>query len=356
MGSAKPKSSLLSLEEALLKVPNDPRLTDLILHGKSEDRSGALFRLAARLGELNLDLKTTETILRFSDSRWGKFSEREDLEERIESLIEISQSKRTEFDLSFFKPLSINELLETSPQVNWLMTNLIMEKTISLITGGTGVGKSQLALQLAISLSSKMNWLNYEVPTQSRVLYSSVEMSHPELAGFLKKMNPNIPTDCQLKVLPVGQTISLMTTEGQDFYRQFVDDFDVLVIDTLGASTHTSLSDEESARQILMFLEELRRNLTILVVHHDAKHSTGGRTEDVYGSRLFGDRASTVLRLSKPRSPTEEGIDLTFSKIRMAQEPAVLRLQRTDSLWYTPTDFTPRVVINKIKSKGDDLF
>lgn len=187
-------------------------------------------------------------------------------------------------------------------------------------------------------------------------------MSHQEIAKFLSKMKENIGDLSQFFVLPVGETISLLTEEGKDFYRQFIDEFDIIIIDTLGASTHTSLSDEEAAREIVDFFNELKKHVTLLIVHHDSKGNSGGRTEDAYGSRLFVDRASTVLRLSKPTNKNDEGIDLTFSKIRLAPEPAPIRLQRSDSLWYTSADFG--VVIketkkNESRSKprlDDDLF
>lgn len=353
--SAQSRASKLSVEEALLQVPNDPALIKLIMSGErtrkdgvqSTDRSGGLHLLASRLGELSLPTEVTESVLRFADSRWGKYGDRSDSEARFADLLATAESKRRTDGLANLVPLSIDELIETAPTADWLIEGLLLEAQYGLITGGTGVGKTQLALQLGLSAAAGMEWLSFSIPVPKSVCYVSVEMSHAEISWFLKTMRNGLSyKDLPFRIIPFGQTISLLTEEGKRFYRSLAEDFDVIIIDTLGASTHTSLSDEEAARAIVDFFGELKANgRTLLVVHHDAKNSGigGSRTEDAYGSRLFADRASTVLRLSKPKADRNgakvEGVLLDFSKIRLAPEPDTMLLQRTDNLWYTAADF-----------------
>jgi RecA-family ATPase len=206
-----------------------------------------------------------------------------------------------------------------------------------------------------------MAWMNFDIPKVQRVAYSSVEMSHSEIAWFLREMRKALDvSSLQFRVFPVGQTVSILTEDGKNYYRAIAEDFDVIVIDTLNASTHTTLSDEEAARHVVDFFAELSAaGKTIIVVHHDSKSTgTHQRTEDAYGSRLFVDRASTVLRLSKIPNNTEQ-ITLNFSKIRLAKEPDPMVLERTENLWYVSTDGVPIMRTMNVKglpggkSKGD---
>ncbi len=244
-------------------------------------------------------------------------------------------------------PLTIDELVDTAPVAEWLINNLLISGQYMLITGGTGVGKSQLALQLGMCIGAPMGWLMFDIPVVKNVCYVSVEMSHAEVAWFAKEMRNGINTQgLNFRILPIGETISILTEDGKNFYRRLVEDFDVIIIDTLGASTHTTLSDEEAARGIVDFFNELKAGgTTLIVVHHDSKHNgSSARTEDAYGSRLFVDRASTVLRLSK-LGDQEAGIKLDFSKIRLAPEPQALKLQRTENLWYVTSEFESKQVV-----------
>lgn len=356
--SAKSSASTkkLGIEEALLQIPNDPALARLILTGertkngevKSQDRSGGLHLLAARLGEIGATAEVAESVIRYADARWGKYSTRPDAEDQFSNLFATVESKRSRVGFLGLVPLTIDELVDTAPPAEWLIEGLLLESQYGLVTGGTGVGKTQLALQLGLSVSAGMEWLGFSIPTAKSVCYVSVEMSHAEIAWFVKQMRQGLSyNDLPFRMLPYGQTISILTEDGKRFYRSLAEEFDVLIIDTLGASTHTSLSDEEAARGIVDFFGELKATgSTLLVVHHDSKASganTQSRTEDAYGSRLFADRASTVLRLSKPKVDRNgakiEGTLLEFSKIRLAPEPDIMLLQRTENLWYTAADF-----------------
>jgi hypothetical protein len=346
----------ISLERALLAVPPDEKLSHLILYGGSpDDRSGALYNLACRLGETGVDIVYAEQLLRFADSRWGKFFERDDADERLDALLEATRTRLVKTTTENYTPITVEQLLTTAPEVTWLIDQLVAEATIVLISGGTGVGKSQLALQLSLCIAAGQTWLNYAIPQPRSVVYSSVEMSHTELARFLGKMVQSFPLEnLPFHVVPVGQSISILTEDGKAFYRSLAEQYDVIVIDTLGASTHLSLSDEEGAREMVDFLGELRTkyDCTIIVVAHDAKNTNGQRTENVYGSRLFVDRASTVLRMYKDK---DAGLILEFSKIRLAPEPQPYALERTENLWYVTKDFDSRATVVVRKGNGPTM-
>lgn len=62
----------------------------------------------------------------------------------------------------------------------WHVRDLIPARTVTLLGGDGGVGKSTLALQLAIATAAEMRWLGYEV-RGGRALYVSAEDDRDEI-------------------------------------------------------------------------------------------------------------------------------------------------------------------------------
>lgn len=332
------------LSKALLEVPNDPRLIELILHGdpkNPEGRSGALYKLSARLGESGVRPEAAKAILMFADKEWGKFSTREDGEQRIENLMGRFFQSKPKSDYVTLVPLSVSQLKDATPEVDWLIENMMAKHTYGVITGGTGVGKSQLAMQLGYSLAKGVKWNNYEL-VKSRVLYGSHEMMPNELIGFTEPLNLGMRLNEDediFHIIPSGRTISLITTSGREFYNQFLDDYDVFFFDTASASTHLGMLDEATGLGLVEYFQFLKsEGKTVFVLGHDTKEavrSSRSIAEDAYGYRLLGDQASMMLRVEKW---DEEHVVLSFPKLRMAKEPKPVVYARDETtLWLTST-------------------
>lgn len=347
---------------ALLEVPNDPKLIDLILNGRDQkDRSKDLAYLSRRLGELGVPLPSIKTILTMADKRWGKFFDREDGEERREELLALAKEVAPQDFLQTIKPVSPSQLSALAKEVDWLIEGVLAAQTFGLITGSSGVGKSQLGIQAGISLAKGEPWLGYQT-TKSRVLYSSLEMGPNELGYFNEKLNGGNPVNEATEVfhyLPVGQPLSLLTTEGRQYYLSLVDEYDVFIFDTVSSSTHLSMLDEASAPGIVDFFTLLNRQYgkTILALSHDKKDAPkSGRAEDVYGHRYLIDRCSMVLRVEK----AQDALLLTFPKVRLAKEPDPMTYDRDpQTLWLSggmpKQDHAVKVFLED-KTGKDELF
>ena len=243
-------------------------------------------------------------------------------------------------------PMSLSELHAKSPTVDWLIDGILAKNTYGLITGSTGVGKTQLALQLAMCLAKGTDWDNRTLE-KSRVLFGSHEMGHNELAYFMSKlvqgMALNEETDV-LHVLPVGEPVSLLQEEGRNFYLQHVDKYDVFIFDTLSSSTHLSMLHEDSAPGIVAFFNMLtaRYGKTVIAIGHDRKEAIrqrNARAEDMYGARLIMDKSSAIVRVEKY---DEEHVTVGYPKVRLAKEPfSAVYARNSETLWLTRTSLSP---------------
>lgn len=339
------------LYQALLEVPNDPKLIDLILRGdKSDDRSGSLYKLARKLGELGVGPSITKAVLELADQRWGKFGTRNDFTERLDQLLEASDQVRPKEFLETVRPVRPSQLKEMAPEISWLVDNRLVLGTYGLITGSTGVGKSQLAIQLAVSLAKGINWLHQET-RKSRVLYCSLEMGFIELQYFSDKIVGGSPINEEediLHYLPVGEPISVLTEAGRSFYLQFIDDYDVFIFDTVSASTHLPMLDEATAVGIVSFFTQLcqRHGKTVIALGHDIK-SIGNdkRAESMYGHRLLMDRASMILRVDK----AGDGLALSWPKVRLAASPETEVYDRDPNTLWLGTSHSPKETVIEVK-------
>jgi hypothetical protein len=353
-----------SKDRALLEVPNDPELIKLILQGRNpKDRSGDLFFLSRKLGELNISAGSIATILQYADERWGKFLGREDRQERLQSLVGAAEEVRpTEF-LDSIRPLRPSELASEAKEVDWLIEGVLATQTYGLITGSTGVGKSQLGIQMGMSLAKGSNWLQWAC-RKSRVLYASLEMGVNELGYFNEKLSNGMALDEDEDVfhyLPIGQPLSLLTEEGRQFYLQFLDDYDVFIFDTVSSSTHLSMLDDATAPGIVAFFTKLNQThgKTVIALGHDVKSIKDNRAESMYGNRLLMDKSSMILRVDK----AGDGLMLSFPKVRLAREPEPMTYDRDpETLWLSGgLTASTKVTIEKKKLKSneidkDDLF
>lgn len=345
-----------SLNEALLAVPNDPKLVKLIQQGEPghpEGRSGALYKLAAQLGELGVSPENAKTIIAYADSRWGKFLKRKDGQLRIDQLLDKFFDSKPASLLQGLVPVHANKLKDIAPEADWIIDGLLLRKTYAIITGGTGVGKSQLGMQLARAFAKGEMWDNYQLE-KSRVLYGSHEMNVGEIQEFNKKLELAMPLedDDVFDFVPAGFTISLLTEEGRSFYLQYIDQYDVFFFDTASSSTHLAMLDERSGIGLVEFFNTLiAHGKTVIILGHDTKEAARNghnRAEDGYGHRLLIDRASLIIRVSK-WGDSKEHVTVGFPKVRLGKEPPTTVYARNEqTLWLTRTTYDPH---DKVQGK-----
>lgn len=312
------------------------------------------------MGESGVSPTHIKTLIEFADKRWGKFAGREDWQERLDSLLTEANQRRPVNKFDRFVPVDIYTLEEQTPDVDWVIPGVLAKGTYMLVTGGTGIGKSQFTLQLGMGLAKGVQW-NDLILEKSRVLYGSHEMGPNEITYFTSKLRKGMELDRErdiFHILPIGYAVSVLTEEGRKFYLQYLDDYDVFIFDTVSSSTHLAMLDEATAPGIVAFFDMLTaEGKTVIALGHDSKDAVrhrGARAEDMFGHRLLMDRSSTIVRLYG-EVDDDEHVTLTWPKIRLGRAlPTTTYSRNTDTLWLTKSsdDMTQVKVKRDLKKSG----
>jgi hypothetical protein len=207
-----------------------------------------------------------------------------------------------------------DELLNlTFPEFEYRVDGLI-PNGLTILAGAPKIGKSWMALGLALAVVLGTPALGRLATRQSGVLYAALEDNHRRLQARLKKLLGTGHPDqlhfmTQLPRLDEGLVGSLRSWLGEH------PDVQLVIIDTLarirpsGARSHDYLEDT----QVLQGLQDLANemNIAILVVTHTRKTEAQDSFDEVLGSRGLTGVADTILVARRGRNQADANIAVT---------------------------------------------
>jgi len=198
-------------------------------------------------------------------------------------------------------------------QLEWLVEKLLPEKAITILYGPSGIGKSSFVFALIKGLFQG-DFLGLKTKKPPCIVYIDSENPAPFIIGKINKLNINYS---ELFIwsysLSPNPPIPL---DAQDYgiYHQ-IPSGALIVFDTL-KSLHSS--DENSSKDmgvIFERLKQLRKDKTLLIIHHTNKLNAYG-VSSFRGSSFIKDSADHFLKLEED----EEGLlTLSTEKSRFAQ-------------------------------------
>lgn len=209
------------------------------------------------------------------------------------------------------------------PPRKMLLAPIVSEKSLSMMYGPRGCGKTHLAVGIALAVASGSPFLRWDAPSPRKVLYVDGEMPGAALQDRLKAaahMLPNrsyaddhfrmLSSDVQPQGLP-----DLSTDAGQAAFESQIQDADFLVLDNISTLCRSGKENEaESWGKLQEWLLRQRRNgRSVLLLHHS------GKTGDQRGTSRREDVLDTVIKLSLPSDyVASEGLRtvLDFTKTR----------------------------------------
>lgn len=341
---------LPQLPEVVRKYTFSRETWDLFAKGVRWDRSAGLMKLGYCLAEMNLTNHEMMALLLDADKRWGKFTGRNDQVKRLSEIITIAKLKHP-FKTNTSPEATIvsigdTSLLATELKVDWLWEGVLHQSGYLLLTGHTGVGKSQFSLDFAAHLVLGEDFLGRKVHTSKKVAFISLEMGLVELK-LMREMQVQRYNEEQRMVLeknmrhvPVGFPIYFNRDENQKMIQEFIEreGIECVIFDSLGSMTEQELSQERDAKGLMDWNDHLRAELGIstIIIHHHRKAQTGNKRpnsiSDIYGSHYFTARATTVMTLWDPKFTGL--IEVSYQKMRLSKREKPHAIKRQDDLCF----------------------
>jgi hypothetical protein len=203
-----------------------------------------------------------------------------------------------------------------------LMEPILPMQGLAMIHAKRGVGKTHIALGIAVAVASGKDFLRWKAPKPRKVLFVDGELPSSVLQQWVAETIAAIGGD------EVGDNLTLITPDLQDFgipdlatvggqsaLQENTQSADLIVLDNLSALVRAgNENDAESWLPIQAWALDLRRRgKSLLFVHHS------GRSGNPRGTSKREDLLDTVIALRHSRSyRPNEGLqaELHFEKTR----------------------------------------
>jgi putative DNA primase/helicase len=253
---------------------------------------------------------------------------------------------RIEMDVFVSPPLEPMPLpkflrLDIPPRLN-LLSPIIAEKSINMLFGPRGCGKTHLGVGIAVAVATGTRFLRWDAEQPRRVLYIDGEMPAAALIDRFKAATADVPNfsfaEIYLAILasdlrPDGLP-DLSTLEGQERFAPSLEGYDLIIVDNISTLCRTGKENEAESWGILQSwaLTQRRAGRSVLFMHHAGK---GGEQR---GTSRREDIMDTVIKLSRPADyKASEGARMIveFSKARgiMGKDAEAFEAQLKDGSW-----------------------
>lgn len=213
------------------------------------------------------------------------------------------------------------------PPQEYIVDNWLPVGGLISVFAARGVGKTWLALELALSVAKGKDFFDWPITKPRRVLYIDGEMSLSMLQERIRNLsNGEVPEN--LFILPVSllrrdkRTLNIHQTKTQQEINKCLDAFkeqgnqpDLIILDNLSALGRgiddNNNSDQENFLDWLLELRSL--GYSVLTIDHEGKSSDKGSR----GASRKEDFLDTVIRL-KARNEDSNGanFEISFTKVR----------------------------------------
>ena len=213
--------------------------------------------------------------------------------------------------------LSADMLLETEfPEPVWAVPGLL-PVGLSILAGAPKVGKSWLALQLALAVASGGYFFGQRIE-KGAILYLALEDPPRRLKD--RMLAQNWPKGLQADFMPLGQfeyQIGNITNGGGEKLAHEIEDkcYRLVVIDTLSRSIPGDQQEVESMTRALTPIQEMshQTNCTVILIDHHRKGKgfSPDVIADILGSTAKGGMADTAWGLYRERGKSGAKLAIT---------------------------------------------
>jgi AAA domain len=194
----------------------------------------------------------------------------------------------------------------------------LLPEGMSLIGGKPKVGKSWLALQMAMAIASGGTFLKQRVAQPRKVLYLALEDSPRRLKDRINALG-GLPAEAELNLL-YSNTWQPLDDGGLELLAAFVDSHHVstVFIDVLqklrtpgGKTSENAYERDYRAMTRLHHVSQERKGLAVVAIHHHRKGESEDFVEAMSGSYGLTGVVDTVISLDRPRAKEQGSLQLT---------------------------------------------
>lgn len=202
-------------------------------------------------------------------------------------------------------PLTCGEFLAKEfPPREMLLAPILPQKSISMLFGPRGLGKTFMGLGIALAVASGGTFLRWTAPRAAKVLYIDGEMPASMLqariaSAFKGQAAPDLAKE-NLLILSadeIGRSLpDLGSEDGRKLYGPLLEQVDLIIVDNLSTLCRTGKENEAEGWAEIQAWALMQRlaGRSVLFVHHAGK---GGEQR---GTSKREDVMDTVIKLSRP--------------------------------------------------------
>ena len=264
-----------------------------------------------------------------------------------------------------------------APPRKWIVPDMVPDRNVTDLGGDGGVGKSQLALQLAAAMTSGTDWLG-TMPEPGRVIYISCEDELAEVHRRIgaiaadKHLTRDDLADLHVLDLTSAPTTELGTVEKGTFhltemYQRLAATARSLSPKLIVLDTRTDAfgGSEIDRGQVRNFVRSLRRlcledDLAILMLSHPSLTGMSSGTGQS-GSTAWGNSVRSRLYLERPKADDGSEPDpdlrvLSMRKSNFGRGDVTIRVRWQSGVYHV--DGTGAGVLDRMAAENaaDDRF
>lgn len=193
-----------------------------------------------------------------------------------------------------------------------IVKHFLKSKSTTIIGGCTGIGKSWLSLNLAMSIAGGQKFMNYFDTKAKKVIYAQFELTNGEVQeryAILRKHYKEVESNIEknLMLIAKGETYEEQWLSIEQTVKEngFTDT--VLIVDNLytSVSTDTDLSNNQDVMEVVKRIDAMadKYNLHIVVITHHLKgvKDTPILIDNILGGASLTRSASNVFQMKKSR-------------------------------------------------------
>ena len=222
------------------------------------------------------------------------------------------------------------------PERETILDPILATKSLALLYGPRGLGKTFVALGIAWAAASGASFLGWRASRPHRVVYVDGEMAATDLRERLAMLGPPPPAlDLMVADLVDGLMPDLAHYDGQKRLMASWGDPELIVLDNLASLAGWRRGDPDRWHELQNFLGILRKQgRAVLMVHHANKQGAQR------GSSRREDLLDLVMALRRPHNwkPSDGArFEIHFEKARRLHgemlQPIEARLTDSEERW-----------------------